>query len=127
MEGDTQSGRLSIISIAKPNQNLYLLRKNSHDIETVNEIEKILNGRLIDFMFIDGDHSYEGVKKDYENYSKMIRSGGVIAFHDIAIHPPEAQCSVNLAWNEIKKGHRYEEIVKEKNQKWAGIGILFMD
>lgn len=38
----------------------------------------------IAFLFIDGDHSYEQVKKDYYNYSKFIVKGGVVAFHDVA-------------------------------------------
>lgn len=36
----------------------------------------------IDFLFIDGDHSYEGVKKDFELYSKIISDNGVIVLHD---------------------------------------------
>lgn len=36
----------------------------------------------IDFVFIDGDHSYEGVKSDTENALKMVRRGGVIVWDD---------------------------------------------
>lgn len=36
----------------------------------------------IDLLFIDGDHSYEGVKSDYEAWSPFVKVGGVIAFHD---------------------------------------------
>jgi hypothetical protein len=36
----------------------------------------------IDFLFIDGDHSYEGVKTDFELYSKIISDNGVIVLHD---------------------------------------------
>lgn len=35
-----------------------------------------------DFVFIDGDHSYEGAKKDMQNYYKLIRPGGLFAGHD---------------------------------------------
>jgi len=34
--------------------------------------------REFDFIFIDGDHSYEGVKSDYNLYSTLIRKGGLI-------------------------------------------------
>jgi predicted O-methyltransferase YrrM len=47
------------------------------------KIEGILKGRKVDFLFIDADHSYEGVKKDFEMYSPLVRKGGIIAFHDI--------------------------------------------
>jgi len=48
-----------------------------------------LNGEPLDFLFIDGDHTYEGVKRDFEMYSPLVRNGGIIAFHDIVKHPPE--------------------------------------
>ena len=35
-----------------------------------------------DFAFIDGDHSYEGVRADWLTYSPLVRSGGLVAFHD---------------------------------------------
>lgn len=36
----------------------------------------------VDFVFIDGDHRYEQVKRDIENYRKKVRSGGIISGHD---------------------------------------------
>ena len=36
----------------------------------------------IDFLFIDGDHSYEGVKKDFELYSSIVNDNGIIVIHD---------------------------------------------
>lgn len=36
----------------------------------------------IDFLFIDGDHSYEGVKTDFELYSQILSENGVIMIHD---------------------------------------------
>lgn len=35
-----------------------------------------------DAVFIDGNHSYEYVKKDLENYMTKVRPGGIIALHD---------------------------------------------
>ena len=36
-----------------------------------------------DYIFIDGDHSYEGVKKDLNNYYSKVKKGGVFSGHDI--------------------------------------------
>ncbi|NEO93666.1 MAG: class I SAM-dependent methyltransferase [Moorea sp. SIO3G5] len=36
----------------------------------------------IDFLFIDGDHSYEGIKGDWEAWTNHIKSGGIVALHD---------------------------------------------
>ena len=36
----------------------------------------------IDFLFIDGDHSYEGVKLDFDLYSTLLSKNGIIMLHD---------------------------------------------
>ncbi len=36
----------------------------------------------VDFLFIDGAHDYENVKKDFELWSPFLKKGGIIAFHD---------------------------------------------
>lgn len=36
----------------------------------------------IDLLFIDGDHSYEGVAEDIENWIPKVKKGGMVIFHD---------------------------------------------
>lgn len=38
----------------------------------------------IDLIFIDGDHTYEAVKQDFEEWYPHVKAGGVILFHDSA-------------------------------------------
>jgi predicted O-methyltransferase YrrM len=111
---------------AKDNQNLHLLRKNSHDAKTFDVVRSLLRGKPLDFLFIDGDHTYNGVRADFEMYAPLVRSGGIVAFHDIAKHPPKTGCEVNRLWNEIKPTRRHQEIIKDSLQGWAGIGVLHM-
>lgn len=40
----------------------------------------------IDYLHIDADHSYEGVKKDFELYSKILNKDGIISIHDTDIN-----------------------------------------
>jgi predicted O-methyltransferase YrrM len=47
-------------------------------------------GRTIDLAFIDGDHSYEGVKKDLLNTLKYVRPGADLLFHDSCATRPFA-------------------------------------
>ena len=60
-----------------------VIRRDSHDPNTKEQIVAMLNGEQLDFLFIDGDHTVEGVKLDYEMYAPLVRKGGWIAFHDI--------------------------------------------
>jgi len=111
-------------SFALPSQQIHLIQSDSHDKKTVEEVERILNGKKVDFLFIDGDHSYDGVKKDFEMYSPLVKKNGIIAFHDIVVHPPEINCKVNELWDEIKLKHKYKEFVEDWNQKYGGIGAI---
>lgn len=36
----------------------------------------------IDLLFIDGDHSYAGVKFDFDHFSPMVQPGGLLLLHD---------------------------------------------
>jgi predicted O-methyltransferase YrrM len=112
-------------SFACSNQKVHLLRANSHDPKTLESIKRILEGKKIDLIFIDGDHSYDGVKKDFKMYFPLVREGGIIAFHDIAPRPKESPFQVDRFWNEIKEEFKYIEI-GNKDHGIAGIGILFV-
>jgi predicted O-methyltransferase YrrM len=44
--------------------------------------ELAANGSYADVIFIDGDHTYEGVKRDVELYFPLLKPNGIILFHD---------------------------------------------
>ena len=110
-----------------PSQEIFLIRADSHDTRTLDLVKKILDNHKLDFLFIDGDHTYEGVKKDFEMYSPLVRRGGLIAFHDIVPGPQECVGGVPRFWSEIKQkysGGKIMEIVKDWRQGGYGIGVL---
>jgi len=107
-------------------QRIYLIRKDSHDPRTLEELKGILGDEKIDFLFIDGDHSYEGVKKDFEMYGPLVRKGGIIALHDIVPGAPELVGGVPKFWNEIKQNFYCIELVEDWKQGGYGIGVLYM-
>lgn len=117
-------------SFTRDEQKLYLIRGDSHNINTYKEVKRILGDRKIDFLFIDGDHRYEGVKRDFNIYSHLVKEGGVIAFHDIVSHDriynPSGTVGVPKFWSEIKNNCKHLEIVKSWEQGWGGIGVLYL-
>ncbi len=106
-------------------QVIHLIRADSHSEEALGKLKTQLKGGEVDFLFIDGDHTYHGVKQDFHMYSPLVRKGGIVAFHDIVAHDLKDGCEVDKFWNEVKVGYRNVEIVERQNQKCAGIGVLY--
>jgi cephalosporin hydroxylase len=116
---------------ARRGQRLHFLRQDSHDLATRRALIKILNGREIDFLMIDGDHTYEGVRQDLELYSPVVKNRGLIAFHDIVHHDHVPECQVDRFWSEVKDAYRHREFVSEGEDRgwgtWGGIGLLYYE
>jgi predicted O-methyltransferase YrrM len=113
-----------IQSFGRPGQRVDLIRADSHAPETLDRIKKLLQGVPLDFLFIDGDHRYEGVKEDFETYSPLVRKGGWIGFHDIVPGPAHEVGGVPTFWQEIKKSYAVQEFVEDWKQNGYGIGLL---
>ncbi len=111
-------------SFARAQQKIELVLADSHQPVTVARIEKLLGDRRLDFLFIDGDHSYDGVKADYKMYSSLVSSGGVIAFHDIVPRLPGVSSGVPRFWQELKKTVPVTEFVTDWKQDGFGIGVV---
>jgi len=68
----------------------------------------------IDFLFVDGDHSYEGISRDWNDWSGKIKPGGYVALHDTSIpnHDPNVSGLGSFKYfNEvIKQDERFDWI-----------------
>lgn len=106
----------------RPGVQLELLRVNSHLESTLDRVRYLLNGRPIDFLFIDGDHTFDGVKRDFEMYSTLVAPGGLIAFHDIQTQGHGHQ--VMSYWKSIRANLHSEEIVDDPLSGEYGIGLI---
>ena len=60
-----------------------------------------MHTNLYDFVFIDGDHSYEQCKRDILNYTPLIREGGIVSGHNYHEAPNSAHPGVHQAVKEI--------------------------
>lgn len=73
---------------------------------------KIQLGGGISFSYIDGNHSYEYAKRDFENTDKYLDIGGYILFDDSSDSDP---FGLTRLMKEISKNERYELIIKNPN------------
>jgi cephalosporin hydroxylase len=92
------------------------------------EFKDYINNNFFDLIFIDGDHSYNGVKNDYE-ISK--NHGKIFVFHDII---SDVCPGVVQFWNELKNNEKdtynffefieqYIDVWNNTRQKFLGIGV----
>lgn len=112
---------------ARRNQRLYLLQGDSHSDGTLERVKAVLACQPLDYLFIDGDHLYDGVKRDFEMYGPLVRKGGLIVFHDIVEGPSDAVGGVPQFWREVKSQYHHREIVNDPLQGGYGIGILYAE
>jgi predicted O-methyltransferase YrrM len=88
-----------------------------------------------DLIFIDGDHSYEGVRRDFELYQELLSPRGYIVFHDIDpdhIFRDGAGGQVYKFWQDLSYGSKTNIVTIKSSGKttcfgqkehFGGIGI----
>jgi len=72
----------------------------------------------IDFLFIDGDHSYEGVKTDFDLYSNLLSDRGIIAIHDT---DKEYEKALIISEDAKKDYHKFDgpsTFIEELGPEW---------
>ena len=124
--------RIYASGAVRDSQKLQLISGNSHSPQVKQPVLSALEGRQVDFLFIDGDHAYEGVRRDYYDYSPLVGEGGVIAFHDIVPdfktrYGTETRVysgGVPKFWDEIKSRHHGIAIIDNADQDGCGIGVI---
>ena len=100
------------------NSNLKLIKGNSYFDETEEKFKTDCNV-LIDLLFIDGDHTFDGVKNDFERYSKYVKINGYIIFDDYHHEIIEKYCDKLLLNNS-----NYKIITKFKSDNSKSIDLL---
>jgi hypothetical protein len=79
----------------------------------------------IDLLFIDGDHSYEGVKQDFDLYSQILSENGIIIIHDT---DAEYEKTLIVSEDQRKDYYRFDgpsKLIKElqENPTWNLINL----
>ncbi|MGB3559149.1 MAG: class I SAM-dependent methyltransferase [Geitlerinemataceae cyanobacterium] len=78
----------------------YVVPLRGYSEEIFTRWSELTGGEKIDFIFIDGDHEYPGVLKDFQLSFPWVKSGGWIALHDTRAGFP----GVDRVWLETAQG-----------------------
>lgn len=109
-------------AFARPGQSIHLLRADSHAPECRESVLRAL-GPPVDFAFIDGDHTYDGVRRDWNDYATLVRAGGLVAFHDILPQPASPDTQVHRLWRELRSLYPSHELLDSESGHYGRIGI----
>jgi cephalosporin hydroxylase len=93
---DTTIVKNNVNKVNKHDNFYNYLEGNSHNLIILTKLTEIISE--IDILFIDGDHSFNGVLYDFETYSKMVKRGGYIIFDDYNDHKfsPQVKPAVDM-------------------------------
>jgi predicted O-methyltransferase YrrM len=120
-----QAGVPALGSLARSGQELHLLRMDSGWDGTRREVERLFHDEPIDLLFIDGDHTYYGVRTDFLLYAPLVRDGGLVVFHDINSSSSDPAVEVNAVWQQLKRTYEWQEIIHhDPPPTFGGFGIL---
>ncbi len=112
-------------SYARGRQETCFIREDSHSPAAVDQLRRALDGRSIDFLFIDGDHSYDGAREDFERYLPYVLEGGLVALHDVL---PQPDYGVDRLWSELRARFESVEFLDPGDNRghgpWGGIGVV---
>lgn len=88
-----------------PSNSITCITGDSHSKRTFDRVRSQLDGESVDFLYIDGDHSYDGVKRDFERYEPLLASDGIIGLHDIS----NQNTGVPAFWEELRSDYETRE------------------
>jgi O-antigen biosynthesis protein len=88
--------------------------------KTFDEALAFFQDESIDLLHIDGLHTYEAVKHDFENWNCKVKKNGIIILHDIFVN--QNDFGVYRLWEELKKKYKTIEFYHS-----FGLGVVFKD
>ncbi|MFA5894615.1 MAG: class I SAM-dependent methyltransferase [Candidatus Shapirobacteria bacterium] len=90
-------------------------------VMTSAQFAKAHQKRQFDYIYLDGDHSYEGVKADFELFWPRLKKGGFMALHDIGSPDKDGNVyGTRKFWLELAKKYKVTMQFLED----PGIGIV---
>ena len=117
-------------------QKLTTIVGDSTAAETLGAVREALGDSLADAAFIDGNHAADYAWADFVNFSKLVRPGGLLLFHDIYWNGEGTTVGTSRAMEQMDRFtpvyavfgsdpvHRYQPYFAQTPAVWGGVGII---
>jgi O-methyltransferase len=128
---DAETDHLKSQIIENNHDNEIYFIKNLPVEEALKKVKDILKDKQSDVLFLNGEHSYNGIKQEFEVLAQMVSGTGLIIVNDIhSLKNAPADEFLNNSgveqfWREISLLYRTKEIIFDRRQKGHGVGIIY--
>ena len=106
----------------------------------VGDSSQVIGLDPVDVIFIDGNHTYAGVKADWEHWHENVNPGGLVAFHDVFVNLPQNGVEVKRLFDEIATEYDTSRFIDPTDDgypwgwfdesgnraPWGGIGVVYL-
>mgnify|MGYP005990673021 CR=1 FL=1 len=101
-------------------------------VDTINKrdefetkLDELLDGREIDLAFVDADHSYVGIKNDFEVVYKRLSAIGIIVFHDTLMIDGCREFMIDLRTKYFDGTFDIVDFPFGHGDRFCGVSVLF--
>jgi hypothetical protein len=110
MKSIQRNAEYNLTVLQNCSEHIWFTKKNS--IESA----KIYPNEYFDYVYIDGDHSHDAVKKDLVTWWPKLKKGGIFAGHDLSMD--EVRTAVDWFVKENNLKYEKDEFVSGKSDWW---------
>jgi predicted O-methyltransferase YrrM len=130
----TSGRRRCLAALARGRQAVECLTGDSTAPATLDAVRRRLDGRPLEFLYVDGDHAWDGVRADYDNFRPLLAPDAVVAFHDIqedrltreGVRTLTWAGDVPRFWRALRAAYpgKAREFIAAPDQDGYGLGVL---
>lgn len=133
-DGRNRQLAMSVADRLRKIRNIKVHIVQKYSVDALPDVKQILAGREIDYLHIDGDHTFKGAKTDFDSYLPLMQPDGLVQIHDIYTSNEvmgkqptkvDARGFVRDYWQQVKQEFNHIEFAnRTENPNVTGIGII---
>jgi predicted O-methyltransferase YrrM len=115
-----------LATFGRRRQRVQILREDPLRAEARAEIEALLEGRGVDFLFLTGEDAPDRIRACLESYAPLVRPGGLVALDGVRQRLGGSD-DVPRLWGAVRARARTRTLVEDESRAGFGIGVVHVD